>query len=251
MRTRLDVALVDRGLAATRAKAQGLILAGRVLLSGAVVTKCGAPVAPEEEVALLPAPRPYVSRGGEKLSGALDDLGVTVEGVVALDVGASTGGFTDCLLRRGASRVYAVDVGEALLDASLRDDPRVVVLEGTNFRRAAADLLPEPAGLATVDVSFISLRHILPPLKAFLSPGAEVVALVKPQFEAGRESVGKGGVVRDEGARRRAVESVIRFAKESGYSVLGEAESRLRGPKGNREVFLRLRLPPKIGLDGR
>ncbi|HEY5764933.1 MAG TPA: TlyA family RNA methyltransferase [Candidatus Deferrimicrobiaceae bacterium] len=251
MRTRLDVALVDRGLAATRAKAQGLILAGRVLLSGAVVTKCGAPVAPEEEVDLLPAPRPYVSRGGEKLSGALDDLGVTVEGVVALDVGASTGGFTDCLLRRGASRVYAVDVGEALLDASLRDDPRVVVLEGTNFRRATPDLLPEPAGLATVDVSFISLRHILPPLKAFLSPGAEVVALVKPQFEAGRESVGKGGVVRDEGARRRAVESVIRFAKESGYSVLGEAESRLRGPKGNREVFLRLRLPPKIGLDGR
>lgn len=251
MRNRLDIELVDRGLAATRAKAQGLILAGRVLLSGAVVTKCGAPVAPGDEVALRPAPRPYVSRGGEKLCGALDDLGVTVEGVVALDVGASTGGFTDCLLRRGAARVFAVDVGEGLLDLSLRNDPRVVVLEGINFRHAPPDLVPEPAGLATVDVSFISLRHILSPLKAFLAPGAEVVALVKPQFEAGRESVGKGGVVRDEEARRRAVESVVRFAQEIGYSVVGEAESRLRGPKGNREVFLRLRLPSKIGLDGR
>lgn len=249
-RRRLDIALVDRGIASTRAKAQGLILAGRVRLSGAVVTKCGAPVTPGDTVELLPSPRPYVSRGGEKFSGALDDLGVTVEGVVALDVGASTGGFTDCLLRRGAVRVYAVDVGEGLLDASLRDHPRVVVLEGINFRHAAADLLPEPVGLAAVDVSFISLRHILPSLKRFLSPGAEVVALVKPQFEAGRESVGKGGVVRDETVRRRAVDSVIGFANETGYSVLGEAESRLRGPKGNREVFLHLRLPPDNGLDG-
>lgn len=243
--------MVERGLASTRAKAQGLILAGRVLLSGAVVTKCGAPVAPEDALELLPAPRPYVSRGGEKLSGALDDLGVSVEGTVALDVGASTGGFTDCLLRRGAIRVYAVDVGESLLDRSLREDPRVVRLEGINFRHATEDLLPEKADLATVDVSFISLRHILPPLKSFLSPDAEVVALAKPQFEAGRESVGRGGVVRDEKARRRAVESVIRFAEEAGYTVLGEAESRLRGPRGNREVFLRFRLSPKIGLDGR
>lgn len=237
-------------MAPTRAKAQGLILAGRVRVSGTVVTKSGAPVRPGEEVDLLPAPRPYVSRGGEKLAGALDDLGVSAEGVVALDVGASTGGFTDCLLRRGAARVYAVDVGESLLDASLRDDPRVVVLEGVNFRHALPDLLPEKAGLATVDVSFISLRHILPPLAGFLAPGAEVVALVKPQFEAGRGSVGKGGVVRDEEARNTAVRSVARFAREAGYEVLGEAESRLRGPRGNREVFLRIRAPVKIRLDG-
>ena len=249
-RRRLDHELVARGLAPTRAKAQGLILAGRVLLSGTVVTKSGASVRPGEEVLLLPAPRPYVSRGGEKLAGALDDLGVSAEGVVALDVGASTGGFTDCLLRRGAARVYAVDVGESLLDASLRDDPRVVVLEGVNFRHARPDLLPEKAGLAAVDVSFISLRHILPPLAGFLAPGAEVVALVKPQFEAGRGSVGKGGVVRDEEARKAAVLSVALFAREAGYAVLGEAESRLRGPRGNREVFLRIRAPVKIGLDG-
>lgn len=244
-RNRLDAALVDRGLAATRSKAQGLILAGRVLVSGTVVTKCGAQVAPAEPVALRPAPRPFVSRGGEKLSGALEDLGVAAKGVVALDVGASTGGFTDCLLRGGAARVYAVDVGKALLDSSLRADPRVVVLEGINFRHAGPDLVPEKVSLAAVDVSFISLRHILPPLRSFLAPGAEVVALVKPQFEAGRESVGKGGVVRDEAARRRAVDSVIRFAEEAGYSVLGEAESRIRGPKGNREVFLRLRFLSK------
>jgi len=244
-RNRLDVALVDRGLAATRSKAQGLILAGRVLVSGTVVTQCGAQVAPAEPVALRPASRPFVSRGGDKLRGALEDLGVAANGIVALDVGASTGGFTDCLLRRGAARVYAVDVGKGLLDSSLRADPRVVVLEGINFRHAGPDLLPEKVSLAAVDVSFISLRHILPPLRSFLAPGAEVVALVKPQFEAGRESVGRGGVVRDETARRRAVDSVIGFAEEAGYSVLGEAESRIRGPKGNREVFLRLRFLPK------
>lgn len=234
---------MSRGLADTRAKARGLVLSGRVLLGGAVVTKCGAPVRPGESISLLPAPRPFVSRGGEKLSGALDDLGVTVAGAVALDVGASTGGFTDCLLRRGAARVYAVDVGESLLDASLRADPRVVVREGVNFRHARDDLLPEKVGLATVDVSFISLRHILPRLAAFLAPGAEVVALVKPQFEAGRAAVGKGGVVRDEAVRREAVRTVAEFARQEGYAVLGEAESRLRGPKGNREVFLRLRHP--------
>ncbi|GAB4365400.1 MAG: TlyA family rRNA (cytidine-2'-O)-methyltransferase [Deltaproteobacteria bacterium] len=242
---RLDAALVDRGLAASRSKAQGLILAGRVRVGGILVTKCGATVSSGEPIELVPAPRPYVSRGGGKLAGALDDLGVRVAGAVALDVGASTGGFTDCLLRRGALRVYAVDVGRGLLDAALRADPRVVVLEGVNFRYAPSDLLPERAGVAVVDVSFISLRHILPPLASFLDPGAEVVALVKPQFEAGRESVGKGGVVRDEAARRRAVDSVIRFAREAGYLPLGEAESRIRGPKGNREVFLHLRRMPE------
>ncbi len=232
-----------RGHARTRAKAQGLILAGRVLLAGKVVTKCGTPVAPGQEIAVSPSPRPFVSRGGEKLAGALADLGISVSGTVALDVGASTGGFTDCLLQRGASQVFAVDVGESLLDESLRRDPRVVVRERVNFRYAPPDLLPRKVSLATVDVSFISLRHILPVLRAFLLPGASVLALVKPQFEAGRGSVGKGGVVRDEGRRRGAVRDVGEFARGAGYTVAGEAESRVKGPKGNREVFLLLRWP--------
>ena len=179
--------------------------------------------------------------GGEKLSGALDDLGIDVAGRIALDVGASTGGFTDCLLRRGALRVYAVDVGERILDDRLRRDPRVVCIEGVNFRHARQDLLPEKVSLATVDVSFISLRHILPVLPAFLAPGAYVLPLVKPQFEVGRGKVGKGGVVRDETLRREVVRDVASFAGKLGFAVLGESESRVPGPKGNREVFLHLR----------
>jgi len=235
--------LVARGLAETRSKARGLILSGRVLLAGRVMTKCGAAVRPGAEIAVAPAPRPFVSRGGEKLAGALDDLGLSVEGAVALDVGASTGGFTDCLLRRGAVHVYAVDVGRSLIADRLRRDPRVTVLEGVNFRYAGPGLIPEKVSLATVDVSFISLRHILPPLRAFLRRGAEVVVLVKPQFEAGREFVGKGGVVRDDKKRREAVRAIATAAAETGYVIIGEAESRVFGPKGNREVFLRLRGP--------
>jgi 23S rRNA (cytidine1920-2'-O)/16S rRNA (cytidine1409-2'-O)-methyltransferase len=231
-RRRLDAELVSRGVAETRAKAQGLILAGRVLLAGIVCTKCGTPVKGGADVALLPAPRPFASRGGGKLSGALDDFGIDPTGRVALDVGASTGGFTDCLLRRGASRVYAVDVGERLLDDRLLRDPRVVSLEKVNFRHAIGDLLPEKVTLAVVDVSFISLRHILP-------------VLVKPQFEVGKGRVGKGGVVRDDALRREAVDGIAAFARETGYEVLGEAESRVPGPKGNREVFLHLRWPER------
>ncbi len=235
--------MVARGFAETRSKAQGLILSGRVHLAGVATTKCGAPVRPGQEISLGPAPRPFVSRGGEKLAGALDDLGVSVEAAIALDVGASTGGFTDCLLRRGALRVYAIDVGRSLIADTLRRDSRVTVIEGVNFRYAAPGLIPEKVSRATVDVSFISLRHILPPLRGFLRPGAEVVALVKPQFEAGRKSVGKGGVVRDDKKRREAVDAVTSAAEEAGYVVIGEAESRVFGPKGNREIFLRLRGP--------
>jgi len=240
-RRRLDAELVSRGIAETRAKAQGLILAGRVLLAGIVCTKCGTPVKEGAEVGLLPAPRPFASRGGGKLSGALDDFGVDPSGSVALDVGASTGGFTDCLLRRGASRVYALDVGERLLDDRLLHDPRVVSLEKVNFRHAAGDLLPEKVTLAVVDVSFISLKHILPVLPRFLAPVAEVLPLVKPQFEVGKGRVGKGGIVRNDTLRREAVDGVAAFAREIGYELLGEAESRVPGPKGNREVFLHLR----------
>ncbi len=239
-RNRLDAELVARGLAESRAKAQGLVLAGRVLVDGVVVSRCGAQVGPERSIRLAPSPKPYVSRGGGKLEGALDDFGISCEGAVALDVGASTGGFTDCLLRRGAARVYAADVGRNLLDERLRRDPRVVLLEGVNFRYAPPDLLPEQVSLAAVDVSFISLRHILPPLRRFLRPGAPVLALVKPQFEAGREWVGKGGVVRDEEKRLRTIDSVAGIAEGLGFQVKGRAESRLPGPRGNREVFLLL-----------
>lgn len=240
-RRRLDAELVLRGIAETRAKAQGLILAGRVRIKGVVCTKCGAQVKEGADVALLPSPRPFVSRGGGKLEGALDDFGIDPTGRTAIDVGASTGGFTDCLLRRGASRVYAVDVGERLLDDRLLRDPRVVSLEKVNFRHADVDLLPEKVTLAVVDVSFISLRHILPVLPRFLAPGAEALPLVKPQFEVGKGRVGKGGVVRDDALRREAVDGIAAFARETGYEVLGEAESRVPGPKGNREVFLYLR----------
>jgi len=233
--------MVERGLAESRAKAQALILSGRVLLLGKVCAKCGTPVKAGQDVSLLPSMRPFASRGGEKLAGALDDFGIAAAGRVALDVGASTGGFTDCLLQRGALRVYAVDVGERLLDDRLRRDPRVVPIEGVNFRHAPAALLPERVSLATVDVSFISLRHILPVLPEFLSAGADVLPLVKPQFEVGKGRVGKGGVVRDEAMRREAVLGVSSFAETLGYAVLGESESRIPGPKGNREVFLHLR----------
>lgn len=240
-RRRLDAELVSRGIAETRAKAQGLILAGRVRIKGVVCTKCGTPVKEGADVELLPAPRPFASRGGGKLSGALDDFGVDPTGRVALDVGASTGGFTDCLLRRGASRVYAVDVGERLLDDRLLRDPRVVSLEKVNFRHVTGNLLPEKVTLAVVDVSFISLRYILPVLPRFLAPEAEALPLVKPQFEVGKGRVGKGGVVRDDRLRREAVDGIAVFARQTGYEVLGEAESRVPGPKGNREVFLHLR----------
>jgi 23S rRNA (cytidine1920-2'-O)/16S rRNA (cytidine1409-2'-O)-methyltransferase len=242
-KVRLDQALVERGLAESRAKAQALVLSGRVRVGGTRADKCGRAVRAEEEVSLSPAPRPFASRGGGKLDGALSDLGVSPEGEAVLDVGASTGGFTDCLLRRGALRVYAVDVGEKLLDDRLRRDPRVVSIEGVNFRLAAPDLLPERLGLAVVDVSFISLRHILTPLRGFLLPGGRVLALVKPQFEAGRGKVGKGGVVRDDAVRHEAVRSVAEEAAAAGFLVEGEAESRLAGPAGNREVFLLLRVP--------
>ena len=187
------------------------------------------------------ADRAYVSRAGLKLEHALDAFGLDVTGLDCADFGCNVGGFTDCLLRRGALRVYAVDVGERILDDRLRRDPRVVCIEGVNFRHAREGLLPEKVSLAAVDVSFISLRHILPVLPPFLGPGADVLPLVKPQFEVGRGKVGKGGVVRDEALRREAVRAVARFAQENGFSVLGESESRVPGPKGNREVFLHLR----------
>jgi 23S rRNA (cytidine1920-2'-O)/16S rRNA (cytidine1409-2'-O)-methyltransferase len=217
-----------------------LIRAGQVLVDDTPVDKPGARVRPESQVRLRSQPRRFVSRGGEKLAGALADLGVDPAGRRCLDVGASTGGFTDCLLAAGASFVTAVDVGYGQLAPKLRGDPRVAVLERRNARELEPAELPEPVDLVTVDVSFISLRLLLPALvKA--APSADLLLLVKPQFEVGRDQVGKGGVVRDDALRAQAVREVREAAQALGLEALGEAESRLAGPKGNREVFLHLR----------
>ena len=239
---RLDERVVADGLAASRAQAQALILAGEVLVDDVRVDKPGTRVRAEAHLRLRGPARRFASRGGEKLAGALDDLGIDPSGLACLDVGASTGGFTDCLLQRGARSVVAVDVGYGQLDARLRGDPRVLVQERTNARWLAADAVPGPIDLVTVDVSFISVRLILPRL-AEVAAGADWLILVKPQFEVGRGQVGKGGVVRDDRARLGAVAAVREVAQALGWQALGEAESRLAGPKGNREVFLWLRRP--------
>jgi 23S rRNA (cytidine1920-2'-O)/16S rRNA (cytidine1409-2'-O)-methyltransferase len=238
---RLDRLLVDRGLAPSRERAQRLILAGDVLVGDRRATKPGAVVAEDAALRLRAPASAYVSRGGEKLAGALEAFGVAVAGCVALDVGASTGGFTDCLLRRGARRVIAVDVGYGQLAWRLRQDPRVVVLERTNARHLDPGVLPEAVDVATIDVSFISLTLVLPAVGRVLRPGGSIIALVKPQFEAGRGQVGKGGVVRDPAVRAAAVARVRQAAAALALEVHGEADSVLPGPKGNREVFLWLR----------
>jgi 23S rRNA (cytidine1920-2'-O)/16S rRNA (cytidine1409-2'-O)-methyltransferase len=241
---RLDELLVARGLAPTRARAQALILAGRVLVADVPVEKAGTRIAPDAAVRIRGEDRRFVSRGGEKLAGALEDLAVDPAGRVCLDVGASTGGFTDCLLQRGAARVVAVDVGYGQLHPTLRQDPRVRVLERTHVKDldpARLGLAPgERVSLVTADVSFISLRLVLPHLVR-LAPGAELLVLVKPQFEVGKGRVGKGGVVKDDALRAEAVGGVREVGEALGLEAAGTAESRLPGPSGNREVFLRLR----------
>jgi 23S rRNA (cytidine1920-2'-O)/16S rRNA (cytidine1409-2'-O)-methyltransferase len=232
--------VLREGLAETRSRAQALIRTGRVLVDDAPVDKPGTRVADGARVRVRGGERRFVSRGGEKLAGALEDLGVDPRGLRCLDVGASTGGFTDCLLRAGAAHVVAVDVGYGQLDLALRRDPRVAVRERTNARHLPADMLPGPVDLVVVDVSFISATQILPRLRE-RAPAAALLVLVKPQFEVGRGRVGKGGVVRDPALRRQAVDDVAACARELGYAEAGRAESRLPGPKGNREVFLWLR----------
>jgi 23S rRNA (cytidine1920-2'-O)/16S rRNA (cytidine1409-2'-O)-methyltransferase len=235
---RLDRLLVERGLAPSRERAQRLIMAGDVLVDDHVVSKAGADVATDAAVRLRAAPSPYVSRGGEKLAGALDAFGLDLTGRAVVDVGASTGGFTDVCLRRGARHVIAVDVGYGQIAWRLRQDPRVTVLDRTNARTLEPAVMPEPPDVAVVDVSFISLTLVLPAVARVLAPAAHVVALVKPQFEVGKDDVGKGGVVRDAAKRASAVTSVRDAMATLGFTVRGEAESVLPGPKGNREVFL-------------
>lgn len=234
-RRRLDVELAERGLAPSRARAQALILAGKVTVDGRFVTKAGTAVAPNAAIEVLEPDHPYASRGALKLEVALDSFGLDPTGLDCLDVGASTGGFTDLLLARGAARVVALDVGRGQLDWRLRTDPRVVVMEGVNARHLGPDDLPFPVALATVDVSFISLRLVVPALLAHLLPGATLVCLVKPQFEAGRDLVGKGGVVRDEAVRRRVVDDTVTAIAALGFDVVGVVPSPIRGQKGNLE----------------
>jgi 23S rRNA (cytidine1920-2'-O)/16S rRNA (cytidine1409-2'-O)-methyltransferase len=237
-RVRLDQLLVQRELAPSRERAQALILAGAVRVDGGRADRAAAPVAEDAELVVDPGPR-YVSRGGEKLAAALEAFHLDVSGKVAIDVGSSTGGFTDALLQRGAARVHAVDVGKGQLDWSLRNDPRVLVHEGVNAREAMP--VEEPVDLVVADVSFISLRLALPPALARLRHGGDVVALVKPQFEAGRDAVGKGGVVRDPAARSAAVVAVASDLVTRGFGVVAIAPSAIAGREGNREVFVHAR----------
>ncbi len=238
-RARLDELVVARGLAETRSQAQALILAGRVLVDDAPVDKAGTRVSEDAALRIRGETRRFVSRGGEKLAGALADLGVDPAGLHCLDIGASTGGFTDCLLQGGARAVVAVDVGYGQLDERLRRDPRVRALERKNARELAPADVPEAIDLVVVDVSFISATLLLAAIRA-VAPRARLLVMVKPQFEVGRERVGKGGVVRDDADRAAAVARVRAAAEQHGYAAAGEAESRLAGPKGNREVFLLL-----------
>jgi len=235
---RLDKRLVASGLVATRQRARALILEGRVEVAGRRLDKPGAWVGPEEPVALSRPDHPYESRGGVKLEGALRAFDVNPEGRVALDVGASTGGFTHCLLLRGAQKVFAVDVGYGQFAWSLRNDPRVVLFERTNIRSLAAEKIPEAIDLAVMDVSFISLKKVIPCVLPILAREGELICLVKPQFEAGKGKVGKGGVVGDEEQIQGILEEMRTFVEDQGLAFFGIRESVLKGPKGNREFFL-------------
>jgi 23S rRNA (cytidine1920-2'-O)/16S rRNA (cytidine1409-2'-O)-methyltransferase len=233
---RLDVVLVERGLVDTRSKAQSLIMARRVLVNGLFVDKAGANVAADDEVTVAELEHPWVGRGGMKLAQAVQHFGLDLTGKVCVDVGASTGGFTDVMLKHGAAKVYAIDVGYGQLDVSLRNDPRVVNREKVNARYLQPESFDEPIDFVSIDVSFISLKLILPAVAGFLR--GELVALIKPQFEVGKHEVGKGGIVRDEAKRAAVVESVVAFAAGEAFDVRGVIESPIKGAEGNVEYLM-------------
>jgi len=235
---RLDLLLVERSLAESREKAQAIIFAGQVLINGQKQDKAGALVPVDAEIRILGETLRYVGRGGLKLEAALKEFHVPVHGKIALDVGASTGGFTDCLLQHGVQKVYAVDVGYGQIAWKLRQDPRVMVIERVNIRDMAPSLIAEPVDVAVIDVSFISLEKVIPSVLNFLKPEAMIVALIKPQFEVGREQVGKGGIVRDETARTMAVKKVEDFVRGVGLEVKGIISSPITGQDGNVEYLI-------------
>lgn len=236
-KTRLDVLLVERGLQESRQKAQATIMSGLVFVNNQRVDKPGTAVANDAEIEVRGNVLPYVSRGGLKLEKAMKSFGLSLTGMTCADIGASTGGFTDCMLQNGAVKVYAVDVGYGQLDWKLRNDARVVCMERTNARYLTHEQIPDELDFASIDVSFISLRLILPAVNALLREGGHVACLVKPQFEAGREKVGKKGVVRDAGVHREVLENFLIYAKESGFTVLDITYSPIRGPEGNIEYL--------------
>ena len=239
-KTRLDIALLDRKLAPTRQRAQALILAGRVLVNQVPISKPGVRIHDDDIVSIKGTDMPYVSRGGLKLAEALTQFQIDAVGYNCMDIGASTGGFTDCLLQNGAAHVVAVDVGYGQIAWKLRQDPRVTLLERTNIRYLTADKVPFPVDLAVIDVSFISLKIVIPAIRIFLEPDATVIALIKPQFEVGRNRVGKGGVVKNSALHEEVIQSLSRFFESGGFRVHGVVPSPITGPKGNREFLCHL-----------
>jgi len=233
---RLDVALVERGLVDSRAKAQSLIMARRVLVNGQFVDKAGANVVADDELTIAELEHPWVGRGGMKLAQAIKSFAINVDGKTCADIGASTGGFTDVMLEHGAAKVYAIDVGYGQLDVSLRNDPRVINREKVNARYLQPENFDEPIDFVSIDVSFISLKLILPAVAGFLR--GELVALIKPQFEVGKHEVGKGGIVREEEKRQAAIDGVVTCARELGFEVKGVIESPIRGAEGNVEYLM-------------
>lgn len=242
---RLDLMIVEKGLVQSRQRGQALIMAGKVLVNNRPVDKCGALVSEDDKIVLKENDIPYVSRGGLKLENALKSFEIDVNGLVCLDVGASTGGFTDCLLQHGARRVFAVDVGYGQLAWKLRQDPRVVVIERTNIRHMPAGSLPQPVDLVTIDVSFISLKIVVPAVLKFLKKDGIILALLKPQFEVGKGKVGKGGVVRDPALHNEVITNLSAFFADIGLLRKSVIPSPLSGPKGNREFIIFLQKPKK------
>jgi 23S rRNA (cytidine1920-2'-O)/16S rRNA (cytidine1409-2'-O)-methyltransferase len=239
-KTRLDILLVEKGLAESREKAKAVILGGNVLVNGVVVDKAGTPVKKDDRV-VVKSKSPYVSRGGLKLEHAISHFGITIKDKIAMDIGASTGGFTDCLLQHHAGKVYAIDVGYGQFSWILRTDEKVVLLEKTNIRHLDRDLVFDDIDIAVIDVSFISLLKVIPKVLEFVKPAGEIVALIKPQFEAGRKDVGKGGVVRDEKKRLEIVQKIRSETEGMGLEVIGVTESPIKGPKGNIEYLIYLK----------
>ena len=250
IKKRLDVLLVERGYAETRTKAQAIIMSGLVYVAGQKADKAGMSFDETADIEVRGATCPYVSRGGLKLEKALRDFGVDPTGYVCSDSGASTGGFTDCLLQQGAKKVFAIDVGYGQLDWKIRSDPRVVVMERTNVRYVTPEQLGEPLDLSVVDVSFISLRIVLPVIKTFLKENAgQVLCLIKPQFEAGKDKVGKKGVVRDPAVHQEVLDDFVALTKEIGFKILGLTFSPVKGPEGNIEFLAHLTLADTDGIE--
>lgn len=248
IKKRLDVLLTERGYAETRSKAQAIIMSGLVYADGQKADKPGVSYEESVDIEVRTGGCPYVSRGGLKLEKALRDFGVKPNGYVCSDSGASTGGFTDCLLQQGAKKVFAIDVGYGQLDWKIRSDPRVVVMERTNVRYVTPEQLGEPLDLSVVDVSFISLKIVLPVIKTFLKPTGQVVCLIKPQFEAGKEKVGKKGVVREPETHKEVLDDFVALADSLGFTILGLTFSPVKGPEGNIEFLGHLTLDEKEGI---